>query len=611
MRGRTPLVVCALVSLTVALGACGSSNAQSPSPASQTGLPSVDTTTTEGISASPTASPSSNVATGLTKSTYVALPAARTGGTLTIGAWQWPDSILPYFARNPYDLQIAAASFDGLVKTTPDLRYVPDLVTVVPTLANGGVKLVGSGMDVTWNLVPGGQWSDGQPITCDDIKATWQWVMDPANKSLVTGTVGWQQITGVDGGSGTTCVMHFGAVYEGYLSLVNPLLPAHYLSSVPIAQAKAKLYAMDNLAAAVFSGPYIPDTVDAPSKITFRPNPKWVTLGGHAPYLDSVVWRFYGDTSSMAVGFLAGDIGFAQNMTEADLPSLASVPPEQVVARDSSTYELLAFNRAAFLSKYGSDADEIIRSIELAVDRTAIASTVLQGDVSVTNDFVPEQSWYHESLTPATTLDVSSARIILANLGWTAGPNGVLAKNGRALSVELCTTTRQVRVATLTEVAAQLKQIGVQATVHTVAASTLFGTWSTIGATADCNLSHGTFDIAEFSYVSSMDPAMGYTTYVSSQTPESTENHTGLNLTRVANSTLDQAYGTIVSTVDPDRIKTAMAAIQRVYESDQNTFELPLYFHKDVWLASPKLHNFVGGSPDDGGTWNIGDWWLG
>ena len=44
--------------------------------------------------------------------------------------------------------------------------------------------------------------------------------------------------------------------------------------------------------------------------------------------------------------------------------------------------------------------------------------------------------------------------------------------------------------------------------------------------------------------------------------------------------------------------------------TDQNTYELPLYYRKDVYLVSPKINNFAPNPTTNQGIWNIGDWWL-
>jgi len=37
-----------------------------------------------------------------------------------------------------------------------------------------------------------------------------------------------------------------------------------------------------------------------------------------------------------------------------------------------------------------------------------------------------------------------------------------------------------------------------------------------------------------------------------------------------------------------------MFKVQDIYVSDQNTYELPLYARKDVWLVKPRVHGFTG-----------------
>jgi ABC-type transport system substrate-binding protein len=125
-----------------------------------------------------------------------------------------------------------------------------------------------------------------------------------------------------------------------------------------------------------------------------------------------------------------------------------------------------------------------------------------------------------------------------------------------------------------------------------------------------CNLQHGNFDVAEFAYVSPLDPLGGYNVYHSSGIPDVAP-HNGQNISRTSIPALDAAYDTVKSSVDFVKVRDAMFAIQDIYGSDQNTYELPLYYRKDVWLVSPKLHNMTGNPTTSAAEWNIGDWWVG
>ena len=526
---------------------------------------------------------------------------------IVLAEWQYPDTVNPYLAQAETDIEVSDSMFLNLVDVTPDLRTVPQLVTSVPTLANGGVKMNGAGMDVTWTLKSGMEWSDGTAITCDDLAGTWKWIMDPANTGLAGGTIGWEDISGIDGGSGTTCVMHFSKVYEGYLYLVAPLLPAKYISSIPVADATTKLYPLDNLKSGVYDGPYIPTDAAADSQITTVANAKWSTISGHAPFVDQVIWKYYADAATMLQGYKAGEYDVAQDLNDADIPSLAGIDQVEQVIHDSLTYELHAFNIKSFTTKFAGDAPTIIKAIKMATDRQAIATGPLGGNVTVTNNFISPLTWYYKAEGGSTTADPAGATALLTGAGWAMGSDGYLAKGGKTLELQYCTTTRQVRQDTLKLVATQLKAIGIKADVTAGPSGDVFGGWGAVKDNTACNLQHGNFDVAEFAYVSPLDPLGGYNVYTTQGIPDNAP-HNGQNITRVSIKALDDAYNAVKNSVDPAVVKQAMGTIQDIYVSDQNIYELPLYARKDVWLVKPRIHGFTGNPTTSAGPWNIGEW---
>ena len=526
---------------------------------------------------------------------------------IVVAEWQYPDTVNPYLAQAETDIEVAGSMFHNLVDVTPDLRTIPTLVTEVPTLANGDVKMVGAGMDVTWKLKSGMQWSDGSAITCDDLSGTWKWIMDPDNTGLAGGTIGWEDVTAIDGGSGTTCVMHFGKVYDGYLYLVAPLLPAKYIQSIPVKDAPTKLYPMGDLKSGVYDGPYIPTEAQADAQLTTVANSKWSTISGHAPFVDQVIWKYYADAATMLQGYKAGEYDVAQDLNDADIPSLAGIDLNEQVIHDSLTYELHQFNNKSLSDKFGADYKTIIKAVKLATDRQAIAAGPLGGNVSVTNNYISPLTWYYKVEGGSTAADPAAATALLTAAGWALGSDGYMAKAGKTLALDYCTTTRQVRQDTLKLVASQLKAVGIQANVTAAPSGDVFGGWDAIKADTKCNLVHGTFDVAEFAYVSPLDPLGGYNVYTSQGIPDAAP-HNGQNTARINLPALDDAYNAVKNSVDPTVVKAAMGTIQDIYVTDQNTYELPLYMRKDVWLVKPRIHNFTGNPTTSAGEWNIGDW---
>ncbi|TMC63387.1 MAG: hypothetical protein E6J17_05220, partial [Chloroflexi bacterium] len=147
-------------------GACGGTAAPSASAPASAGAPS------ESAAGSP--SPSASAGIDLAGSTYKAEPATTTGGTVVMAEWQSVTTMNPYYASANADIEASAPSLEALVDTAQDIKYIPALASEVPTPDNGGAVVNGDNMDVTWKLKPGIKWSDGQPITCADLEATWK-----------------------------------------------------------------------------------------------------------------------------------------------------------------------------------------------------------------------------------------------------------------------------------------------------------------------------------------------------------------------------------------------------------------------------------------------------
>jgi ABC-type transport system substrate-binding protein len=158
-------------------------------------------------------------------------------------------------------------------------------------------------------------------------------------------------------------------------------------------------------------------------------------------------------------------------------------------------------------------------------------------------------------------------------------------------------------------VATQLKAIGIKADVTAAPSGDVFGGWNAVKDSTACNLEHGNFDVAEFAYVSPLDPLGGYLVYSTVGNPD-TGAHDGQNVTRISIPALDDAYNAVKGSVDPTVVKAAMFKVQDIYVSDQNTYELPLYARKDVWLVKPRVHGFTGNPTTSAGPWNIGEWYV-
>ncbi len=600
--GRRSLALLATTALVVS--ACGASATSAPTAAPASVAPAASAAASAAVSASAGA-PS------ITGTAYQPIPVANVATKpLVVAEWQSPDTFNPYYAQANVDIEVSTPSLLGLINTANDLKYFGDMVTEVPLVSNGDVVVTGTGMTVDYKLKPGMKWSDGSAITCKDLEATWKWNMDPAQTGLAGGTVGWENITAVDTSSDTNCVVTFNAVYEGYLGLFSPLLPAAYIATVPVKDAPTNLYPLTNLASGVYSGPYIPTAYKADAQLNYTANPNYLTIHPEAKLgFPGMIFKFYGDADAMKAGFDAGEYDLGMDMNMSDLPSLQG--KNNVLAKDGTTYEQLSINNKTLTAKFGAaDLDTIKQAIALAINKQDITGRVLGGTVSPVSNPVSPLYWYHTNV-PDQPFDPAKANALLDAAGWVMGSDGYRAKNGVELDLNFCTTTRQYRVDSLSVYAANMEAIGIKANISSpyggVKSSQIFGGWDAESADTPCNLVHGTYDVAMFAWVSPLDPLGSYNVYTCAGIPDAAP-HNGQNNTRTCDPAVDAIWNTIKDNVDFAKVGAAEAQWQQYY--NQHVVEIPLFLWKDVYLVNPKLQNVTGNPTTSGVLWNVQDWWL-
>ena len=95
---------------------------------------------------------------------------AGQGGSATLLYWQAPTILNPYLSRGTKDAEAASLVIEPLAEYTPNGEIVPVLATRVPTSENGGVSA--DRTRITWNIREDALWSDGTPLTANDVVFT-------------------------------------------------------------------------------------------------------------------------------------------------------------------------------------------------------------------------------------------------------------------------------------------------------------------------------------------------------------------------------------------------------------------------------------------------------
>ena len=360
-------------------------------------------------------------------------------------------------------------------------------------------------MTVTWTLRAGLKWSDGQPLTCDDFKYAWDWVLDKDNVGVVT--TGFTDITDFECTSDTEMVWHFKNIYEGYITLMHgPASAALPREDPDQGPGQRRRHARPTRCRTCRSAARSSSRAVTPrQELRLAKNPNYTSFStGKPAHLDNLIWKWYGDADLMIAGFKAGEVDFATDLQDSDIPKVQDLG-DQVSAIPALLYEFLRPNwsegpfdatkkvggcsRNPAVADRGTGcpmADPAMRqALRYAIDKNEINTRLLGGTVQVANTNISPGAWFFADQTPAT-FDPEKAKSILDAAGWTAGADGIREKNGLKAKIELCTTTRQVRIDTLALISDWLKQIGIEAVSNPVDSTNIFADYNEATADTPC-----------------------------------------------------------------------------------------------------------------------------
>ncbi len=504
--------------------------------------------------------------------------------------------------------QVDAALYAGLTRLDSALQWLPDLVLRVPTPENGGVRVdaVAGTMEVTYELRPGLRWSDGEPLTAQDLAYTWRVLADPHTQGIQA-TDGYRLISRVDIQDDRGVTLHFDRIYPEYLTLFPAVLPSHRLREVPLDRlASDAFWARPD----VVAGPYKIAELVPDEHITLVRNEAWSAgRGGRRPHLDTIVYKVYPEAGALIKAARTGEIDLALEIPEAALPTL--VDPGKLVPRYRSglAYEQVTFNQADPNPLTGKpplwkDDSPLRQALRLAVDRQGIIRSLLADRARLARSPIPsELSPFHPS-DVTIQFDLDRAGQLLDSDGWRPGPDGVRSKGGRRLSFSMTTTLgNPLRLQVRDRLIADWRKLGVEVVARDAKAVDLFSGYSQGGM-----LSHGQFEAGLWTWSIGPDPDGVYPIQHSSQIPTDANQGRGSNFGRFQSRDIDRYLDLGRNSLMLQERGRAYADFERAY--GQLAAELPLYERVLTVLATPRLHNIAVNPGPDTTLWNVADWWL-
>jgi peptide/nickel transport system substrate-binding protein len=238
-------------------------------------------------------------------------PVGYFGGVLvasTIG--EGPKTFNPFNSKDATSSTMSGMMFDGLVTTKPDNGEV------IPKLAKS-FSISSDGKVYTIKLRRGIKWSDGKPITADDVVFTWNKILlaGMGNTSVRDAVIIEGKLPKVEKIDDYTIKFTTIRPFAPFLrTLSASIAPKHvfepvvkkgekYFDSFWSTTAKSKDF--------VISGPFKLKEYVAAQRIVFERNPNYYEInlkGQKLPYLNKVVYLIVGDLNNEILKFEAGEL---------------------------------------------------------------------------------------------------------------------------------------------------------------------------------------------------------------------------------------------------------------------------------------------------------------
>ncbi len=465
-------------------------------------------------------------------------PVPEAGGDVVIGLLSDPKTLNPLVATS-----IEAKNIFNLIYMTL-LEEQGDFLSFEPRLAQAW-EFSPDSLTITFHLRDDVVWQDGEPVTAEDVRFTWELETDTL--------VAWpgrnlkDRIVDVEAIDRYTVSFRFDDRYPYQLMDANDgvILPRHVLESVPRGEFRTAAIGREP----VGNGPFKLVRWVSDQYIELERNPLYFEKD--RPYLARVVFRIVPDMTTLVTQLKSGEIDCLEAIpTDAVTEIRERYPDVEIISYRSRHHNFVAWN----LEKPLFDDRDIRRALAMAVNTNEMIQTLWGGFAEPSVGPMHPVLWAHDSSMTPIRFDPDGARRILDEKGWKDDDgDGILEKNGQRFEFEMITNQgNQLRSDIMTMTQEYLRNIGVRVNPRSFEWSTFINQVIS-GDYESCVVGWkvGTkADLTNF-WRSSSTPPGGY------------------NISRYRNAEVDSLIDLAKNTLDPDAARPMWYRCQRIIYDDQ------------------------------------------
>ncbi len=426
----------------------------------------------------------------VTKEVPVVQTSRGSGDTLNILYWQAVSTLNAYLSGGTKDIEAASLINEPLARYDETGQMLPWLAQEIPTVENGGVSE--DMTSITWKLKEGLLWSDGTPVTAEDVVFSWEYCLHP---DMGCNALSWfTDVEKVEALDDLSVKITFSIPkpypYGPFVGAESPIIQKAQFQDCMGARAQECTEQNFN---PVGTGPYKVKEFRANDVVVYEINEYY--RDPNKPFFKEVVFKGGGDAASAARAVLeTGEVDYAWNvqveqqiLAQMELAGKGKVVSsygtgvERIVVNFTNPDPALGDKRSEwtpedpnphpFLTDYN-----VRRALSLAIDRNTIATQLYGAAGKPTCNVLPAPAIYVSTANDECLVqNIDEANRLLDEAGWVRGPDGIREKDGVRLSMLYQTSTNSLRQSTQALVKQWWEQIGVESELRNVDSGVFFG----------------------------------------------------------------------------------------------------------------------------------------
>ncbi|HET9588927.1 MAG TPA: ABC transporter substrate-binding protein [Anaerolineales bacterium] len=472
---------------------------------------------------------------------------------------------------------------------------------------DGSTALQMDQLVVTFTLLEGLMWSDGEPLTASDSVYSFQLASDeatPVSKFLIDRT---QTYEAAD----DQTVQWWGKpgfIDPDYYTNFWLPLPEHLWSQFTPAQL---LQEEISSRMPIGWGPYIIDEWEAGERLHFIKNLNYFRADSELPNFDELTFLMVPDTNQALTALLDGTCDVLDPSIRLDgqvglLQQMQTDGQAKLLTAQTMTMEWLGIGivPAAYDDGYDATehgdrpdifADERTRqAIALCLDRQKVVDTVLFGLSQVPNSYIPSDHPLYNASIQTYEFNPAAGNQLLEQAGWLDHDNdpstprqaarvpNVRVETSLVLNYLTTSATQRHQVADI--LTQSLGQCGIGLNPVYYSAVDFYAQGP------EGPLFGRQFDLAEYAIgVNSLEPQCSW--FTTSQIPSEENQWIGTNVSGYQNADFDAACETALQSVSTDPEYAAHQEAQAIFASDLPS--IPLYLRLKVAAARPDFCGFT------------------